>query len=486
MLLPARARAEFKEIHSSMAQYQSFPDASGDSRTLEKLKALKLPDLAGRSFLDVGCNEGFFCGFAKFAGARRSVGIDRSAVFIERARERFADCEFHERDWSELPEGRFDVVLLASAIHYAEDQAALVHRLVDALTEDGVLILELGIVSSPRTEWVKVKRGIDERYFPSMAQLKRTLAGCAWKWMGPSVDQAGDPVPRHVVHVSRRRPIAYLLMHPPAYGKSSIASGLFLPAKVPVVSGDDVIQRIAKGQIDAPSRLKKLVGMDYSSFTIDKTIQRIFDKKAGPDLVQLWHAENGRGDFALDGFVPSEYHAQVKEQLVQAGYMPVVLQWERLTPAMVPMATMDEYAESFNHSLSIASGAGRQPVTSKKASTSAGYVDEVQVRAGRIILRGWAVDEHGNMPAQLVVGIGAERNFVDLGEPVERKDVQRHLKLKHARLGYVIDLPAPGVGSMGELGRKGLSLTSSSGRPLRLAQRVIKSMKGVADPMKPE
>ena len=75
-----------------MAQYQSFPDASGASRTLDKVKALKLPVLEGRSFLDVGCNEGFFCGLAKHLGASRVVGLDRSALFIERARARFPDC----------------------------------------------------------------------------------------------------------------------------------------------------------------------------------------------------------------------------------------------------------------------------------------------------------------------------------------------------------------------------------------------------------
>src|SRR3546814_2465756 len=85
-----------------MTQYQSFPDASGDSRTLEKLKALKLPELGGLGFLDVGCNEGFFCGFAKFQGASRAVGIDQSRPFIERARARFPACERSEEHTSEL------------------------------------------------------------------------------------------------------------------------------------------------------------------------------------------------------------------------------------------------------------------------------------------------------------------------------------------------------------------------------------------------
>lgn len=44
--------------------YQSFPDQAGGSHSFDKLTQLRLPPLAGRSFLDVGCNEGFFCGFA--------------------------------------------------------------------------------------------------------------------------------------------------------------------------------------------------------------------------------------------------------------------------------------------------------------------------------------------------------------------------------------------------------------------------------------
>ena len=52
-----------------MAQYQSFPGAPGDSMTLDKLKRMAFPELAGKTFLDVGCNEGFFCGFARHVGA---------------------------------------------------------------------------------------------------------------------------------------------------------------------------------------------------------------------------------------------------------------------------------------------------------------------------------------------------------------------------------------------------------------------------------
>lgn len=460
-----------------MAQYQSFPDAPGDSRTSEKLKALRLPSLKEKSFLDIGCNEGYFCGFAQFVGAARSVGLDQSPEFIYRAQARFPGCEFHARTWDHLPEGRFDVILLASALHYADDQPALIERLVDKLTADGVLILELGIVSSPRAEWVKVKRGIDERYFPSMAQLKRTLADYAWKWMGASVNQDGDPVPRHVVHVSRRRPVAYLLMQPPAYGKSSLASRLFPPANVPVVSGDALIQRIARKELDTSRHLQELVDTDYSPFTIDKTIERIFDRGAGADFVRACIAEAGDVDFALDGFVPAKYHAEVQRQLADAGYMPVTLHWERVTPPQMPLDSLNEQAEAFNCSLSLESIAPDLAGRKFPQLTLTGYVDGVRVHDGRVFIRGWAIEEGDRAPEQLVVGIGAERTFVDLGDLQERKDVQRHLQLPHAKLGYTIELTLPEVASLVDLGKQGFSVTLPSGRPLRMAKKVIESLR---------
>ena len=53
--------------------------------------------LKGLSVLDLGCNEGFFCGEALRQGARRVVGIDRSGQSIERAKKRFPDASLHPR-----------------------------------------------------------------------------------------------------------------------------------------------------------------------------------------------------------------------------------------------------------------------------------------------------------------------------------------------------------------------------------------------------
>ena len=432
-----------------MAQYQSFPDASGDSRTLDKLKALKLPDLSGLSFLDIGCNEGFFCGYAKYQGATRSVGLDQSALFIERARARFQACEFHRQTWDQLPDGTFDVILLASALHYADDQAALLHRLVEKLSPKGVLVLELGIVSSPRSEWVRVQRGIDERDFPTMLKLRELLAEYAWKWMGPSVAQDGDPVARHVVHISRKRPMAYLLLQPPAYGKSSIAAGLFKPAGITVVSGDEQIRLIAQGKLDAPAGLRQVIVEEYSPFRIDQVTQRIFRDDLGNDLAKVWSDLAGGADFALEAYVPAEHQASIEAAFAAIGYFPVRLTWER--PGLVPLPTdrYEEATDAFYLSLGVEAGGGRAtPATGRGL---VGTVDEVALVGGQLQVRGWAVAADGYLPRRLTVALPSGEVEVKDFQKQLRPDVQSHLGLPHALYGYRFSIPAPQVSALSEL-----------------------------------
>lgn len=459
-----------------MSQYQSFPNAAGASRTLDKLKALKLPVLEGRSFLDIGCNEGFFCGFAKFLGASRVVGLDKSKLFIERARIRFPDCEFLQQDWDSLPDGTFDVILLASALHYAEDQPALLRRLVDKLSPDGTLVLEMGIASSAGSEWVEVERGIDTRFFPTMKKLREVLDDYAWKWMGRSVAQAGDPVSRHVVHVSQRRPTAYLLMQPPGYGKSSIASRLFGIAGISLVSGDESIAAIAQGSIEVPEALRAAVTEDYSPFRIDIIVRRIFERGAGADLIDVWARASDGGDFALDMFVPVEHQSQVVEHLAGLGYLPVCLQWERVGPPLMPAVALAERAEAFYEALS---ASGAFPIGDDLAVAGAmrGFVDELQVEPGKVLVRGWVVDDDGKMPDALTVRINGQEYLVDEFETLLRPDVQRHLHLSHSRAGYRLNLDVPGVERVADI-RDDFAVLTPGGGYIRLTGRVRSQLRG--------
>ncbi|KIQ97615.1 hypothetical protein TI01_0890 [Lysobacter sp. A03] len=363
------------------------------------------------------------------------------------------------------------MILLASALHYADDQPALIQALVERLSDSGTLILELGIASSRKAEWIDVKRGIDERAFPSMPMLRQVLSDYAWKWMGPSVLQDGDPVARHVVHISRRRPVAYLLMQPPGYGKSSIASGLFPRADIPIVSGDEQIGLVAKGKAKVSEALRAAIMEGYSPYHLDQTIQRIFEQGLGGELVALWLGQAKDNDVALDVYVPSAYHGAVEQLLEDRGYLPVQLRWERVGQAPLPEAMMAEQAEAFYLSMLDVASDSRASEARRSQWDPAGFVDEVMVDGDQLVIRGWAIDESGALPGKILVKIGRRTITVEKIDRQLRPDVQRHLGLPHALVGYRASVAAPEVRTSADL-TNGFKVFVRGGATFQLAGEV--------------
>ena len=369
-----------------MTQYQSFPGVNGASESLAKLKALRLPSFQGKRFLDVGCNEGFFCGYARFDGASEAVGIDKSRVAVSRAQVRFPDCRFFAQSWQQLPDGRFDVILLASALHYAEDQAALIYRLMDSLSDNGTLVLEMGIAPSGKSEWVSVKRSIDERLFPSRGKLAEILAEYAWKIVGYSVQQAGDPLSRYVVHVRRQRPFVFLLLESPGSGKTTLCRTLFAKAQVAVVSGDLTYRKLSDRQIPASEALASVICEDFSP-QYDRVADKVFAQGLAGDLVEVWCRQGGGGEFALDSYVPEKYQQEVKNAFDERGYVPVVLNWE-MEKSMSGPGDAAKKASRYAESL--------LDLTASQSTVAAFQVKRVSSPALAQFFSGWHLDQPVN------------------------------------------------------------------------------------------
>ena len=233
-LIAGALRAAARPGRPKRGQYQSFDDAKGGSKSAEKLAALRLrllpnahseaTPLHGLKVLDIGCNEGFFCGEALRQGASRVVGIDQSKNFLDRARKRFPEARFIRASWWDLPDEKFDVIFFLSAIHYEPRQRALLEKLAQHLTPTGVLVLECGVAPGQSKAWQAVKRADDIRRYPTFPMLLRVLLKpYAGRMMGSSVMQGGDPVPRYVIHCPLRRSMALIVAGPGRTGKSTLA-----------------------------------------------------------------------------------------------------------------------------------------------------------------------------------------------------------------------------------------------------------------------
>jgi hypothetical protein len=425
-----------------------------DAHVLERIAALRLPSLGGLRFLDAACGDGLFCGFALADGATRVVGIERDPDQLALARERFPAAEFAAGGES-LPEGPFDVILLASALHLDDDQPGLVRALMSRLAANGMLVLELGLASSDTALWKDVAGSTGNRRFPSLAMLDQVLGDFAWKWIGPSVEWPGDTVRRHVVQVQHRRPLAYLLMQAPGLGKTSIARSLFGTGKVALVSGDQVLLDLAHGRLAASPSLVAAVKDGFSTLSMDRATERVFAAGVGAELVGLWLQRRGEGDLAVDAYVPPAERAAVSGILCELGYLPVELSWTRPGLAMGSGQSVRQRARAFLDQLAAgAVPAAGTPLAGVKGTV--GHVDDVRVVDDRVIIRGWAVHASGRMPALLAVRVGRRMQPIHDFERQHRPDVQAHLGLSHDVCGFLAVVPVATLGGDDALKRSWL------------------------------
>lgn len=134
---------------SMMAHEHNLPASAARYRQRQEIRTvsdwLDAVYASGR-VLDVGCGAGAWTEI--FANRYKAViGIDRSPLMVEAARERVArlpNVEIFEGDSREsLPEGPFDMIFLGGLCMYLKnaDVLALLHSLKSRLSKEGAIIL---------------------------------------------------------------------------------------------------------------------------------------------------------------------------------------------------------------------------------------------------------------------------------------------------------------------------------------------------------
>lgn len=308
--------------------YQTFPWSKGDSLSYQKLMALQIPNLKDKSFLDVGCNEGFFCGYADFAGAQRVTGIDINPEFLAVAKSLFPQCNFICQDWKNLGDEKYDVILNLSAIHYAQDQKKLIDLLVSRLKPNGILILEIGVAPGNGNEFVEVTRSIDKRLFPTRSKLDEMLSDYSYKLISRSVPQTGDPIPRSVYHISRRLPFAILAMDDPHAGKTYTINAIFND-KIKRISGDLLYYEVAAGKRGAPKAIEEIIAQNKKDLDCGYVSYLIFKNNLFNEFCAWINEIVGQEDFILDMYIPKVVRPHLSAGLEEAGYFVVNIQLQK-------------------------------------------------------------------------------------------------------------------------------------------------------------
>lgn len=125
-----------------------------------------LPPMQGLRVADLGCGYGWFCRWARQAGAATVVGLDVSERMLAKARaETDDDAIRYDRadlDRLDLPAAAFDLVYSSLALHYVEDFAPLAATVHRSLAPAGrfVFSIEHPIFMAPqRPGWVTLDDG---------------------------------------------------------------------------------------------------------------------------------------------------------------------------------------------------------------------------------------------------------------------------------------------------------------------------------------
>lgn len=250
------AKLPVLRINAQRSGYQSFEDQKGDSDSFAKLERLGLPErLDGLHVLDLGCNEGFFCINALNRGAASVTGIDASEEYIRRARTRNSRINYIHGSWWEIPDRKYDLILLLSAFHYEQKPKQFLDMLAGHLTPNGMLVLECGVASAVSNQaWQLVQRADGIFRYPSRSLLTNSLLSRYYtRYHSTSIEQSGDPMPRYVYHACLKQPSAILISGSTLLGKTILASLLAKSACVVNFSIDFWLWQITTIDLPYPS-----------------------------------------------------------------------------------------------------------------------------------------------------------------------------------------------------------------------------------------
>ncbi|QKY03163.1 methyltransferase domain-containing protein [Janthinobacterium lividum] len=172
--------------------YSQLPRSIGGLDSAPEWPALRamLPEIQGKSVLDLGCGYGWFCRWAADAGAAQVLGVDVSEKMLAQACSmgEHAAVSYARLDLEQLalPPTSYDLVYSSLAFHYIEDFTTLLAAIRQGLKRGGKLVfsIEHPIFMAPRQPgWLTDAQGRKRWPVDSYQQQAPRVSD----WLAPGV-----------------------------------------------------------------------------------------------------------------------------------------------------------------------------------------------------------------------------------------------------------------------------------------------------------
>lgn len=319
-------------MNTPMNQYQSVAGKSGSSQSQKKWEALCYTEFSGKSVLDLGCNEGFFIEKAIEHGATEAVGVDLDKALLSQASKRVPSAKFIYQDWEEFldqcTENKFDVVIMLSALHYSKNYAQTLSKVAKVLKPDGIFILEASVHTfGESNHFVPVTRGhpplTDTVFHFTPGKLLRVLERDFFvRYVGPSVEQPGDPIRRFIYNLFPKKPFCLLVTGRSGSGKTAITNLIcksgenFEPVFI-----DEITLSLMRNEF---TEVGKFLKENFTIGRLDLTYEKLINSQYLTDFLSYVVREaEGFHNIVIEGFPLEDDRVmnEISKLIIEKGYI---------------------------------------------------------------------------------------------------------------------------------------------------------------------
>jgi SAM-dependent methyltransferase len=179
------SNSEVQEWVSSQTWYQRISlsngiETPGTINSKERLKFISGEDIKGKSVIDIGCNAGYYCLWAKQQGAGRVAGVELDEMRIGQAKTLASieglDIEYHTIPLAEATTlGRFDIVYCFAVVTEITDLLGSLTALANITGDKAYIELVLArplFYLSRSPAWIKSL--FTKKYSSSVIEMKRS------------------------------------------------------------------------------------------------------------------------------------------------------------------------------------------------------------------------------------------------------------------------------------------------------------------------